>query len=129
VLSFVCYLVLHKDSSRGNSLRPSLLSKSVRACFSRSISTQRAALAVAAACRCERPVESGSFITGTDPNSPLSSDVAQSTESKVQQRWSSLVIIVRSVTTFFERESNCSLLSSKTDFITLVSKTSALGNS
>ena len=129
MIFFICYLMLHKDSSRGNSLRSSLLFKSVRACFSRSIFTQRAALAVAAACSGVRPVESGSFINGTNPNSPLSSVVAQATASKAQQRWSSLVIIIRSVTTFFWRESNCGLSSSTTDFITLVSKTAAFWSS
>lgn len=88
------YLLLDKDSSRGSSLRPSLLLMSVRARFLSSNSTQRAAWDSAARWRAVMPEDSSTSLTkATGPRSPLTSDVAQLTESKMQLTRRSFVTI------------------------------------
>lgn len=83
------YLLLHRDNSRASRPRPSLLLISVRARFFNSISTQRAACDSAATWMAVRPVALSILLTAatTPPSSsPLTSAVAQITESKLQQR-------------------------------------------
>lgn len=79
------YLELQRDRSRANNLLPSLVLRSVRACFFRSNSIQCRAWTSAAVWSAVRPLTFISFTSGTTPTSPLSRAAAHSTESNMQQ--------------------------------------------